>query len=45
MEDVISEVNSKRPGDSVTLSLLRDRQTKSVTVKLEQRPNQAPSSQ
>jgi S1-C subfamily serine protease len=45
MDDVISEVNSKRPGDSVTLELLRDRQTKTVTVKLEQRPNQAPSSQ
>jgi S1-C subfamily serine protease len=45
MDDVISEVNAKRPGDSVTLGLLRDRQTKNVTVKLEQRPNQAPSSQ
>jgi S1-C subfamily serine protease len=45
MDDVIGEVNSKRPGDTVTLGLLRDRQTKNVTVKLAQRPNQAPSSQ
>jgi S1-C subfamily serine protease len=45
MDDVISVVNSKRPGDSVTLKLLRARQTKTITVKLEQRPNQAPSSQ
>jgi S1-C subfamily serine protease len=43
MDDVITEVNDKRPGDRVTLKLLRDRQTKTVTATLAQRPNTAPS--
>ena len=43
MDDVISYVNDKHPGDRVTLTLLRDRQSKTVSATLAQRPNQAPS--
>jgi S1-C subfamily serine protease len=42
MEDVIAVINGKKPGDTVTLQLLRSGQTKTVTVKLGQRPSEAP---
>ncbi len=41
MEDLISAVNAKQPGDSVTLTVLRDGSSKEVTVKLADRPASA----
>ena len=43
MDDVVSVVNSKKPGDKVTIQLLREGRTKSLTVKLAERPNRAPN--
>jgi S1-C subfamily serine protease len=39
MDDLISVVNSKQPGDEVTLTVLRDGQSKDITVKLADRPD------
>jgi S1-C subfamily serine protease len=38
MEDVIKEVDSKKPGDKITVSVLRDGKQKSIAVKLGTRP-------
>ncbi|HEX2387722.1 MAG TPA: trypsin-like peptidase domain-containing protein, partial [Solirubrobacterales bacterium] len=38
MEDLISVVNAKQPGDTVTLTVLRDGSSHDVTVKLADRP-------
>ena len=38
MDDLISAVNSKRPGDTITLSVLRGGSTQSIEVKLGDRP-------
>ena len=38
MDDVISAVNEHKPGDDLTLTVLRDGQQKDVTVKLGDRP-------
>ena len=43
MDDVVNSVNGKKPGDTVTLDLLRDGRHKRVSVTLDPRPNQAPS--
>ena len=42
MDDVVAVVNRKKPGDSITLKLLRDGRSKTVRVKLAQRPSEAP---
>jgi S1-C subfamily serine protease len=42
MDDVVSVINTKKPGDSVKLELLRDGSAKTVTLKLAQRPSEAP---
>jgi len=39
MDDLISVVNAKQPGDEVTLTVLRDGQSKDITVKLADRPD------
>jgi S1-C subfamily serine protease len=39
MDDLISAVNAKQPGDEVTLTVLRDGQSKDITVKLADRPD------
>jgi S1-C subfamily serine protease len=44
MEDVISVVDSKKPGDEVTLELRRGEQKRTVKVKLGDRPASAQSS-
>jgi S1-C subfamily serine protease len=44
MEDVIGVVDSKKPGDDVTLSLLRGKDQRQVHVTLGNRPNNANSS-
>jgi len=41
MEDLIAAVNAKEPGDSVTLTVLRDGSSRDVTVKLGDRPDSA----
>jgi S1-C subfamily serine protease len=38
MDDVISAVNEKKPGDEITLTVWRDGQQRDVTVKLGDRP-------
>ena len=38
MDDVISHVDSKKPGDEVTLKLLRGKSSRTVKAKLEERP-------
>jgi S1-C subfamily serine protease len=43
MDDVVAAVNTKKPGQKVAVSVLRDGQPKTITVNLAQRPNQAPS--
>ena len=43
MDDVVAEVNNRKPGDKVALQVLRDGKTKMVTVKLAARPNSASS--
>jgi S1-C subfamily serine protease len=42
MDDVVAVVDAKKPGDTVTLGLLRGGQSKTVTVTLSRRPAQAP---
>jgi S1-C subfamily serine protease len=42
MDDVISAIAGKKPGDSVTIEYLRNRNKKTVTVKLAQRPATVP---
>ena len=42
MDDVIAVINRKKPGDKVSLELLRDGRAKTVEVKLAQRPGTAP---
>jgi S1-C subfamily serine protease len=42
MDDVIGVINQKKSGDSVTLEVLRDKRSRSVTVTLAQRPSTAP---
>ena len=42
MDDVVAVVDAKKPGDSVTLQVIRGGNTRNVTVKLGQRPSQAP---
>ena len=43
MDDVISAVDAKKPGDSLELTLLRGGDERTVTVDLAQRPAQAGS--
>jgi S1-C subfamily serine protease len=42
MEDIVGAINGRKPGDSVSLELLRAGKAMTVTVKLGQRPGQAP---
>jgi S1-C subfamily serine protease len=42
MDDVINAINTKKPGDGVTLEVLRSRSKRTVSVTLTQRPSQAP---
>jgi S1-C subfamily serine protease len=44
MDEIISAVNSKKPGDEITLTVWRDGQQKDVTVKLGDRPAHAQDS-
>jgi S1-C subfamily serine protease len=41
MTDVIDAVDSKQPGDSIELTLLRSGDTRTVTVQLTERPAKA----
>ncbi len=43
MDDVVSVVNDHKPGQSVSLQVLRDGQPKTVSITLGQRPERAPS--
>jgi S1-C subfamily serine protease len=43
MDDVISYVDTKKPGNEVTLKLLRGSKTRSVKLKLGNRPASAGS--
>jgi serine protease Do len=43
MDDVVEAVNERKPGQSVKLELRRDGKSETVTVKLGQRPERAPS--
>jgi S1-C subfamily serine protease len=45
MDQVISIVGSKKPGDTVTVEYLRDGKTKTAQVKLAQRPSESPVQQ
>jgi S1-C subfamily serine protease len=45
MDQVVSAVAAKKPGDSVTIELLRDGRTRTVTAKLAKRPSEAPPQQ
>jgi S1-C subfamily serine protease len=45
MDQVISAVNDHKPGDELTLTVLRDGNEHEVTVKLGERPNQIQDSQ
>jgi S1-C subfamily serine protease len=38
MEDLISAINAKQPGDSVTLTVLRNGSSQDIDVKLADRP-------
>jgi S1-C subfamily serine protease len=42
MDDVITVVDAKKPGDTVTLEYLRNGKSQTATLKLTQRPSQAP---
>jgi putative serine protease PepD len=44
MDEIISAVNGKKPGDEITLTVWRDGQQKDVTVKLGDRPAHAQDS-
>ena len=41
MSDVIAAVDSKQPGDSLEMTLLRDGEQRDVTVELTTRPDSA----
>ena len=43
MDDVVADVNAKKPGQKVAVAILRDGKPQTLTVDLAQRPNQAPS--
>jgi S1-C subfamily serine protease len=45
MDQVVSIVGSKKPGESVTVEYLRNGQTKTAKVKLAQRPSESPVQQ
>jgi S1-C subfamily serine protease len=38
MQDLASEIAQRRPGDAITLTLLRDGSTRDLTVELGERP-------
>ena len=40
MEDVISEVNTRSPGDEITFTVLRDGDERQITVTLGDRPEE-----
>jgi S1-C subfamily serine protease len=42
MDDVVTVVGAKKPGDTVTVTFLRGGQSKTVVVRLAERPNAAP---
>jgi S1-C subfamily serine protease len=42
MEEVVAVIDSKKPGESVTVELLRNGSRRTVTAKLAQRPSTAP---
>ena len=42
MDDVISTIADKKPGDSVTIQYLRDKTSKTATITLTQRPSTVP---
>src|SRR3989440_281144 len=42
MDDVISAIADKKPGDSVTITFLRDKTSKTTTITLTQRPSTVP---
>jgi S1-C subfamily serine protease len=43
MDDVIEAVDQRKPGEQLEVRFLRDGETRTVKVKLAQRPSQAPS--
>ena len=43
MDEVIAAVDQRKPGDELEVRFLRDGETRTVKVKLAQRPSQAPS--
>jgi len=43
MDDVVAVIGAKKPGDTVSLELLRDGKSRTVEVKLAQRPSEAPN--
>ena len=43
MDDVVAVIANKKPGDTVSLELLRDGRAKTVKVELAQRPSEAPN--
>jgi S1-C subfamily serine protease len=45
MDQVISTVGSKKPGETVTIEYLRGGKTKTAQVKLAQRPSESPVQQ
>jgi S1-C subfamily serine protease len=45
MDQVVSYIASKKPGDTVTIKLLRDGRDETVKVKLAQRPSETPPQQ
>ena len=42
MDDVISAIADKKPGDSITVTYLRNKSTKTATIALSQRPSTVP---
>jgi len=42
MDDVISAIADKKPGDSASITYVRDKSSKTVTIKLTQRPSTVP---
>ncbi|HEY8866657.1 MAG TPA: trypsin-like peptidase domain-containing protein [Solirubrobacteraceae bacterium] len=45
MDDVVAVVDAKKPGDKVTLGVVKSGKDRTLTVTLAQRPSQAPSQQ